>query len=201
MSAEENTWEYFYHKTDANPPHELLLNVLKRFPSRPTSQLHAIDLGCGAGSDTMEMLKQGWDVLAIDAESAAIKHLTAKISPQQGSHLQTRISSFDSAELPRADLVYASYSLPFCAPNRFSELWNKIVNAIKPDGRFAGQFFGVNDSWANDPDMNFHTEDQVREFFVDLEIEYFFEEDKDGDAISGPKHWHVFHLIARKERH
>jgi SAM-dependent methyltransferase len=201
MSEEENCWENFYQKTNANPPHELLINLLGYFPQGSIpAQLRAIDLGCGAGSDTVELLKRGWNVLAIDAEPAAIKHLRIKVPVEYETRLHTQVASFDSVELSPADLVYASYSLPFCAPDRFDQLWNNILNAIKPGGRFAGQFFGVKDSWANDPEMNFHTEAQVRGRFANLEIEYFLEEDKDGDAVSGPKHWHVFHIIARKKQ-
>jgi hypothetical protein len=32
----------------------------------------------------------------------------------------------------------------------------------------------------------------------DMEIEYFHEEDADGQATSGPKHKHIFTVIARK---
>jgi hypothetical protein len=72
------------------------------------------------------------------------------------------------------------------------------VSAIKPGGRFAGQFFGIHDSWAVNSDMTFHTEEQVRTMLEDFEIESFHEMDEDGAAVSGPKHWHVFTVIARK---
>jgi trans-aconitate methyltransferase len=35
----------------------------------------AVDLGCGAGRDTAELLRRGWRVLAIDAEAEAIRRL------------------------------------------------------------------------------------------------------------------------------
>src|SRR6266508_2451691 len=31
-----------------------------------------------------------------------------------------------------------------------------------------------------------------------FELPRFEEEEKDGDACSGPKHWHVFHAVARR---
>jgi hypothetical protein len=46
--------------------------------------------------------------------------------------------------------------------------------------------------------MTFHTEGQVRAMLDGLEIEYFHEQDEDGEAASGPKHWHVFTVIVRK---
>ena len=45
MSEEEIRWEYFYQKTDTNPPHELLINVLGLYPQgTAAAQLDAIDL-------------------------------------------------------------------------------------------------------------------------------------------------------------
>lgn len=60
------------------------------------------------------------------------------------------------------------------------------------------QFFGVRDSWAAQLDMTFHTEHQVRGMLENFEIEQLHEMDEDGKAVSGPKHWHVFTVIARK---
>ena len=70
---------------------------------------------------------------------------------------------------------------------------------MRPGGRFAGQFFGLRDSWANEKEMTFHSEDQVRALFKNFEIERFHEMDEDGTSASGPKHWHVFTVIARKK--
>jgi hypothetical protein len=46
--------------------------------------------------------------------------------------------------------------------------------------------------------MTFHTEEQVRALPDKSEIESFHEQDEDGTATSGPKHWHLFTVIARK---
>jgi hypothetical protein len=37
-----------------------------------------------------------------------------------------------------------------------------------------------------------------RAVFDGWELERFDEEENDGEACSGPKHWHVFHAVARK---
>jgi hypothetical protein len=109
------------------------------------------------------------------------------------------VSKFEDVVLSPVDLLHASLSLPFCPPEHFDAFWLKVVDAVKPGGLFAGQFFGVRDSWANEPDMTFHTEEQVRRMLEDFEIKYFHERDEDGDAVSGPKHWHVFTVIAKKK--
>lgn len=46
--------------------------------------------------------------------------------------------------------------------------------------------------------MTFHTEEHVHAMLDGLQVEYFHELDEDGKAASGPKHWHVFTVIARK---
>ncbi|MDO8550913.1 MAG: hypothetical protein Q7S39_12285 [Ignavibacteria bacterium] len=47
--------------------------------------------------------------------------------------------------------------------------------------------------------MTFHTKQQVENLLSDMEIIELTEEDKDGRTANGtPKHWHVFHVIARK---
>jgi trans-aconitate methyltransferase len=198
--TEDQGWEEYYQKTRGRAPRPLLLNALDYFSdgSAPAGRT-AIDLGCGDGTETAVLLERGWNVLAIDGEPTSIAHLLGKISKEGQERLQTQVANFQDVRLSPADLIHASFSLPFCPPEHFGVFWTKIVKAIKPGGRFAGQFFGVRDSWANEPDMTFHTEDQVRKLLGNFEIEYFDEMDEDGKAVSGPKHWHVFTVIGRKK--
>ena len=191
------SWEDHYYKLmDGREPRQLLLDALEKFPKDKT--FHAIDLGCGDGTETAAILSRGWSVLAIDAEEAGIKRLVNKVPEESLSRLQTQVAVFEEIVLPPTDLVHASYSLPFCNPSHFPAMWEKIRNAVKMGGRIAVNFFGINDSWANETDKTFHTEDQVRALVADLEIEYFHEMDEDGEATIGPKHWHVFTVIAKK---
>ncbi len=46
--------------------------------------------------------------------------------------------------------------------------------------------------------MTFHDVEAARALFDGLELESFVEEEEDGEAFEGPKHWHVFHVIARR---
>jgi trans-aconitate methyltransferase len=189
-------WDDYYKKIQGRAPRQLLLDALAKFPADAT--FHAIDLGCGDGTETAFLLSHRWNVLAVDGEPAAIKRLLDKVPSEVQVHLQTQVAKFEEVVLPQADLIHASYSIPFCHPDHFPALWGKIINALKPGGRFAGQFFGVHDSWADNKEMTFHTEAQVRDMLAGLETEYFHEEDADGQAASGPKHWHVFTVITRK---
>jgi len=196
MADDTFNWDEYYKKIQGRAPRQLLLDVLEKFPA--DTALHAIDLGSGDGTETALLLSRGWHVLAVDGESAGIQRLMDKVPREGQVHLQTQVAKFEEVILPPVDLIHASYNIPFCHPDHFPALWEKIANALKLGGRFAGQFFGVHDSWAANKDMTFHTEAQVRAIIENLETEYFHEEDADGHAASGPKHWHVFTVIVRK---
>jgi tellurite methyltransferase len=203
--AAEKDWPGYYKVVLGKPPRETLVFALDLFDKeeRRTPDLAprtAIDLGCGEGRDTLELLQRGWHVLATDAHPDAFAHLLARVPPDQAGRLETRVVEFRSSRLPRADLVNASFALPFCAPRDFPAVWAEIARAIPPEGRFAGQLFGDRDDWAGLPDRTHHTRPQVIELFRGFELEMFKEEEKDdATATGGSKHWHVFHIVARRE--
>ena len=46
--------------------------------------------------------------------------------------------------------------------------------------------------------MTFLTRSQVAELLQGLDVLLLDEEDEDGRAFTGSKHWHVFHVLARQ---
>jgi tellurite methyltransferase len=194
-------WATYYQATKDNTPRDTLLKALSLFSAEPSDQPRlAIDLGCGGGVDTVELLRQGWRVLAIDAQPGAIELVRARISPQQQERLQTRVATFEEiGSLPQADLVNASFSLPFCSPGAFDVLWDTIVSALSQGGRFSGHLFGDRDGWASRPSMTFHTRAQIERRLSHFAVEMLNEEEVDGQtALGDPKHWHTFSIVARK---
>jgi SAM-dependent methyltransferase len=197
----QNNWAAYYDWQKGRDPRPLFLNALARFNVHTGDGRDrlAIDLGCGDGAETLALLEGGWRVLAIDREQTAVTLLQSKVSPRHQPRLETRVASFaDNLDLPPADFIYAGYSLPFCPPSAFDDLWRTIMAALRPGGRFAGQLFGVRDSWAKNPNLTFHTAVQVEQLLNrDLIVEFLREREEDGEAIEGAKHWHQFHIIAR----
>jgi SAM-dependent methyltransferase len=190
-------WTGYYDAQDGREPREVLLQVLGSF-EREHRVGTAVDLGCGDGTDSVELLSRGWEVLSIDAEEDAIRRVRQLVPEDLASRSTTVVSPMELARLPASDLIFASFSLPFCPPEAFPDLWLRIRAALRPGGRFAGELFGDRDTWASDPTMTFHDVDAARSRFDGMEVESFVEEEEDGDAFSGPKHWHVFHVIARR---
>ena len=185
----------YYDATAAGPPRRTLLAALDRFAVPG----FAVDLGCGTGRDTIELLRRGWSVLAIDAEAEAIARLAGRPDLPEGSKLETRAASFATATWPACDLVNASFALPLCPPAAFPALWQRIVTSLHPGGRFAGQLYGDRDGWAGRSGMTHHRRDAVERLLAGLEIEMLEEEESDAVTPRGqPKHWHIFHIVARR---
>ena len=189
------SWPEYYAKTEGRPPRPTLLAALDAF-DREDRRGYAIDLGCGAGRDSLEILKRGWELLAIDRELSGLERLQEVAAP--GSRLHTCCNSFEKMSLPPALLINASFALPLVAPECFLTVWRKVTAALLPGGRFAGQFFGVRDSWNGQKNLTFHDKDQLQALLRGFEVEMFEEEEEDSVTVRGEaKHWHIFHVVAR----
>ena len=157
----------------------------------------AIDLGCGDGTDTLALLDRGWSVLAVDIEPAGLALLRSRIPPAAQAHPPS-VRLIRHAVLPPAHLIHAGFSLPFCPSSRFPALWEQIRRALVPAAIFAGQLFGTRDSWAADPGMTFQDRSEITRLLDGLQVLELHEAERDGEAYSGPKHWHTYDILARQ---
>lgn len=200
--AATRDWDGYFRAVAGKPPRETLIMALDRFeregvPDSGAPPL-AIDLGSGEGRDTAELLARGYRVLAIDGHPTAHALLARRELPHR-DRLETIEATLEDTPFPACLLVNASFSLPFCDPQRFDGVWAKIVGALTSGGRFAGQLFGDRDDWAALPDRSHQSRHRVAELLEPFELEHFEEEERDGEDASGAtKHWHVFHIVARK---
>jgi tellurite methyltransferase len=198
---DDSVWVKFYQAIQGRQPRPLFLAAVAAFAADgfdPTGA-QAIDLGCGDGTETAALLAQGWRVLALDQEPAAISHVLAKVPEDAQPRLQARAAPFADVVLPPAHFIYAGLSLPFCVPLQFPILWSKVVQSLHPNGRFAGHFFGERDGWRDENTMTFHTMAEVQSLFAAFALERLEEyEDDMPTALGQMKHWHVIEVIARR---
>jgi membrane dipeptidase len=189
------TWRRWgrYFDMAGDDPRPTLLKALEGFAAPGL----AVDLGAGTGRDTAELLRRGWSVIAIDGEREAIDRLVELVGGPS-PRLDTRIARFEDETWPACDLVNASYALPLASPDAFDALWSRVVDSLRPGGRFSGQIFGVNDDWARSG-VVVKSRAEVEAMLAPFEIEFLREFDgEDTTAVGSRKHWHVFHVVARK---
>lgn len=188
-------WGRFYGFTKDSPPWPLLMRAAALAPAKG----RALELGAGAGRDTRYLLEQGFEVTAVDAEPQSVTLLSA-LAQAHLRVMQSTFEDFDFATNGPYDLISAQFALPFIPPAHFTDVFARLKNALASGGVFAGQFFGVHDEW-NTPDraITFLTRAEAEALLSDLETIELTEEDADGKIADGsPKHWHIFHILARK---
>lgn len=174
-----NAFKYF-DKTKNNMPR----TNIRKFVDMKIKPGICIDLGCGAGNDTIFLIKNGWKVIAIDKENTE-NIIRNNLNNEEQNSLEFEKQDFENITLKPCDLLVANLSLSFCNKKYFSELWNKIVNSISKDGYFVGNFFGINDTWANRPYMTFLSKEDVLDLFLAFEIIYFKEIERNGKTALG----------------
>ena len=193
LSRSDKDWSDYYKATRAKPPRPLLVKALEFISNKGK----AIDLGGGALNDTRYLLEQGFDVTVID--KSPLMEQEAKNIKNERLHALT--AGFEDFNFPKEeyDLASAMFALPFTAPAHFDEVFEKIKGSLKKGGIFCGQLFGDRDEWKTNSNMTFHTKEQAQDLLSDLEVISFKEDEKDDKTAKGEmKHWHVFHIIARK---
>ncbi|MDN4644241.1 class I SAM-dependent methyltransferase [Arthrobacter sp. PsM3] len=159
----------------------------------------AIDLGCGAGKETLALLRDGWRVHAVDSLLDTRERLLGIVPTDADGRLSIEVRPFQELrDLPAADLIFAGYSLPFIRPAEFGRFWWMMLGALRREGVVAVNLFGDRDSWADVPEWNFHTEVEARRLFDGLQIQTFEVYDAEGLSFRGPKHWHIYDVIARQ---
>lgn len=189
--------EKYYNNTESTTPKANVKYFIEKIQPPPGK---AIELGCGAGNETVYLIKNDWQVLAIDREDVE-QRIAKRLNTNEKEKFKFKKENFENIKLEKTNAIIANNSLPFCQKTKFQELWNKIKESILEGGYFVGNFFGINDSWKPlRTEMVFLTKEQVINLFTDFEIIKLKEIEK--DAVTGlgkMKHWHIFVVIAKKK--
>lgn len=188
-------WKNYHQITSNNPPHKNIFHFISKYNITG----NAIDLGCGSGIDTVFLIKNNWNVLAIDSSDVE-EIIRSKLADNEQEKLKFEIQKFENLKLFECDLVVANNSLPFCEKKYFHQMWEMICLNIKNNGYFIGNFFGINDEWNKKEDKRtFLSKEDVIGMFGNFEILEIQEIEKDKPTAEGKmKHWHIIEIVAQK---
>lgn len=185
-------------------PRPFVVDALKAIPQKFDSAI-ALDFGSGVGHETLLLLNHGFNVVAIDSQKEAFEIMLnrpefAKFKP----HLKTIVSNFEGlnfSDLPDADVIVASFSLPFISPQLFDHVFMSIIKKLKIGGYFIGNFFDPGFNVFKEKDrknMTFHIKPEVLELFKDFKIITFNE--LKTPAKEPGKTDHTYEIFAQKNK-
>ena len=197
-SFTDTHWPDYYDVTAERPAWSTVQQASETFgDSDPGAPRTAVDLGCGAGRDTRELLRRGWRVVAVDMTPEGIARLHDLTPSNDRERLETHVADVGTFALPPCDLVNANLILPFLGADAYAHTWARIRDTISAGGRFSGMLFGDRDESAADPDMTCPSPTAIRAHLEGFEIERWSEKEEDGTtALGEPHHFHLIEGVA-----
>ncbi len=161
--------------------------------------MEVLDLGCGTGRDSLEILRRGHRLLAVDREPEALERLRSRVPSGHLPALRTEVADLEHWEMPPADLVNASFVLQSLSRTGFDRLWRQIATRLRSGGRFAGHLLGPADSWVASGRSWGLARPELETLLAGFEVEKLEEEEDDSVTPRGEaKHWHIWHLVVRR---
>ena len=156
-------WDHVYDEGQGqDPPDQQLFEVLERLTSG-----RALDLGCGVGSQAVELARRGWSVLGVDLVKKAIE-IARKVT-DSSLDVTFEVGDMTTWETDESyDLVLFSYSIPPAGPAREGAM-SKAIAALAPGGHLViTEFDAVSMTWGKPSD--FATVDSMTKTLSGLEV-------------------------------
>ena len=96
----------------------------------------ALDIGCGAGTDSVFLASQGWDVTSLDFMEKALEY-TQQRAAEAGVSVTPVVADITTWDPPdQYDLVLDHGLLHNMDPVRYPAYRERIMNAVAEDGSF-----------------------------------------------------------------
>ncbi|MFL5754877.1 MAG: class I SAM-dependent methyltransferase [Chloroflexota bacterium] len=199
-SAPDRSWPGFYAYVTGREPRPLLLRGLALLEEAGQRAGEAVEIGFGDGIETVELLRRGWRVHAIDPTPEAATLLRARLPPAAEGRLTIETARAQDVALAPFDLLWAGFAMPFMDRPSFVRFWAAVRGALRPGGGVIVNVFGIRDTWADRSEMTFVDVDDAHRLVDGLAVLALDEIEFDGESFAGRKHWHVFDIVARRPR-
>lgn len=177
----------------------------------------ALDIGCGAGTDSVYLAQQGWDVTALDFVPKALEFTQARAAAA-GVSVTPVEADITTWQVPGAfDLVLDHGLLHNMDPVRYPAYRERLLQAIAPDGDFV--LLHWHPLYPGQPNGEVgptrRSRDEIKDFFApEFQERYYAQEDFEDlpDMVGGgmaqayywfrrnQAHWQPAELIAQVRR-
>ena len=185
LAQEQNRWDNFHADNDIRP------NTVKRNKSLADEYVDilpkdkngvVLDLGCGTGKDTLELLRNGFrNVISVDVSATALDELCKQLlqlgfakMQNNETHSQTYtngeqtctiiqsmfIEALERIKENKVDTTIASMSLQFADDKDTRKIMQELRRVIKPRGNLIASVFAtenVGESVNEKLDANLHS--------------------------------------------
>jgi SAM-dependent methyltransferase len=132
--------EYDEH---ALPGGSELVEALDAF--RPEGSV--LELACGPGTWTSQLLRHATDVTAVDASAEMLGIATARVGRRRVRFVLADLFGWRPDR--RYDVVFFGFWLSHVPTERFASFWSLVAGCLKPDGRV----FFVDDGYRTDEEL------------------------------------------------
>ena len=187
----------YYNNTKNIEPHELVKKIIQK-----KEKGIAIDIGVGAGRDTVALLKNGWSVTAIDKNDTS-NIIKENLNKDEIKRLTFICDDVTNIKFPKSDLIISFNVLSFVDKKSIKCVIEKIRNSLNKNGIVILNFFGKEDGFkdriSEEKERNeiyLYDESEIKELLKDFEIIKLNEIKKDeisGDGVM--KHWHIYTVV------
>ena len=93
--------EKYYDNTESEKARNNVQYFVDKIKCHPGK---AIELGCGAGNDTVYLIKNNWNVLAIDREDVE-ERIAKRLNDEEREKFRFQKQNFESLELEKNNLI------------------------------------------------------------------------------------------------
>ncbi|MGP4014403.1 class I SAM-dependent methyltransferase [Saccharopolyspora sp. 5N708] len=98
---------------------------------RPTGSV--LELACGPGTWTPQLIRHATDVTAVDASPEMLAIASARLGEEGVRFMAADLFQWQPDR--RYDVVFFGFWLSHVPPDHFESFWSLVANCLKPDGR------------------------------------------------------------------
>mgnify|MGYP001419312037 CR=1 FL=1 len=136
-AGEYNQWWYRQGRYDRGEPANALwfaeITQLQQALHALPSQGHILELACGTGLWTRELIQIGDKITAVDASPEMIAINRIEVSSDKVNYIEADIFTWHSPI--QYDMIFFSFWLSHVPPDRLNPFLSHVANMLKPNGQ------------------------------------------------------------------